>query len=503
MISNLTSLRSIHLHKCHLFGRLPLNALLSPAIKSIDLSTNPYLESYLPELNGSNSLVYLDLSETSLSGNIPDSIGNLKHLNVLKIQDSNITGKIPISIGSLSHLTSLILSSSKLSGSLPSSIGNLSYLNTLSLSSNNFGGEIPSSIQNLNRLTYVDVGNNEFTGTLPPNINSLSNFGLSGPLEIGNISSMSKLRELDLSQNDLTGPIPSTLFTIPSLETILVNNNQLNGPLKIRNISSVSKLQEQPCFAQKHEFSFHSFITTEQVGNVRLWYHKIFIRTQQYMSTINLSNNGISWLWKLPKLTFVAINNNMLSGFPKDLSKRQMEVISLKKKTNFSGEIPRSICDMTSLEVVDLSNNNFNGSVPHCLNNLIKSSKETQRKDSRIDWCSERSYRAESIKQNCFTGNIPSSLANLTQLESLDLSHNKLSGQIPHNLAGLSTKVSGFEDNTGLCGAPLDECRVVGHDDSPLALDCSCRRFRTWYSDWIDHWIRHAFPQIALVVRRQ
>lgn len=31
----------------------------------------------------------------------------------------------------------------------------------------------------------------------------------------------------------------------------------------------------QPCFAQKHEFSFHSFITTEQVGNVRLWYQKI------------------------------------------------------------------------------------------------------------------------------------------------------------------------------------------------------------------------------------
>ncbi|KAL0676667.1 hypothetical protein Bca4012_004648 [Brassica carinata] len=37
-----------------------------------------------------------------------------------------------------------------------------------------------------------------------------------------------------------------------------------------------------------------------------------------------------------------------------------------------------------------------------------------------------------TLSSNGFTGNIPSSLGNLTHLESLDLSHNKLSGQIPH-----------------------------------------------------------------------
>lgn len=77
MISNLTSLRSIRLHGCNLFGRFPR---LSPTIRSIDLSVNPHLESSLPEFNGSNSLVYLDVTDTSLSGSIPDSISNLKTL---------------------------------------------------------------------------------------------------------------------------------------------------------------------------------------------------------------------------------------------------------------------------------------------------------------------------------------------------------------------------------------------------------------------------------------
>ncbi|KAF8112777.1 hypothetical protein N665_0062s0120 [Sinapis alba] len=44
-----------------------------------------------------------------------------------------------------------------------------------------------------------------------------------------------------------------------------------------------------------------------------------------------------------------------------------------------------------------------------------------------------------NLSSNCFSGNIPSSLANLTMLESLDLSRNKLSGQIPPALGYLTT----------------------------------------------------------------
>lgn len=80
IISNLTSLRSIRLHDCNLFSRLPR---LSPTIRSVVLSANPFQATSLKEFNANNSLVYLDVSQTSLSGNVPDSISNLKHLNIL------------------------------------------------------------------------------------------------------------------------------------------------------------------------------------------------------------------------------------------------------------------------------------------------------------------------------------------------------------------------------------------------------------------------------------
>ncbi|CAA7058661.1 unnamed protein product [Microthlaspi erraticum] len=44
-----------------------------------------------------------------------------------------------------------------------------------------------------------------------------------------------------------------------------------------------------------------------------------------------------------------------------------------------------------------------------------------------------------NLSSNSFSGNIPSSLVNLTKLESLDLSDNKLSGQIPPALGVLTS----------------------------------------------------------------
>ncbi|KAJ4894279.1 receptor like protein 33 [Raphanus sativus] len=123
------------------------------------------------------------------------------------------------------------------------------------------------------------------------------------------------------------------------------------------------------------------------------------------------------------------------------------------------------------LTAIDISGNMLHGNIPESIGLL-------------------KALKMLNLSSNGFVGNMPSSLANLVQMESLDLSHNKLSGHIPHGLAQLTSlstirishnklvgmipkstqfqtqNASGFEDNFGLCGAPLGECGV-GNDDQP------------------------------------
>ncbi|XP_078168275.1 uncharacterized protein LOC144562846 [Carex rostrata] len=94
---------------------------------------------------GMSLLQTLDLSENSISGEIPASIGSLESLSMLNLSHNKISGEIPASIGSMLVLTSLDLSSNKLSGEIPSALGNVKFT-FLNLSSNDLSGKIPSGI---------------------------------------------------------------------------------------------------------------------------------------------------------------------------------------------------------------------------------------------------------------------------------------------------------------------------------------------------------------------
>ncbi|CAD5322688.1 unnamed protein product [Arabidopsis thaliana] len=71
---------------------------------------------------------------------------------------------------------------------------------------------------------------------------SLSNNKFTGTLP-PNITSLSNLMAFYASDNAFTGTFPSFLFTIPSLTYLGLNGNQLKGTLEFGNISSPSNLQ--------------------------------------------------------------------------------------------------------------------------------------------------------------------------------------------------------------------------------------------------------------------
>ena len=81
-------------------------------------------------------------------------------------------GTLAIEIGNLTKLKGLLLFKNQISGEIPESFGNLKALD---LSDNQISGPIPSELANLKELTQLRLMNNYLIGEVPANIGDLPN----------------------------------------------------------------------------------------------------------------------------------------------------------------------------------------------------------------------------------------------------------------------------------------------------------------------------------------
>ncbi|KAI4384582.1 hypothetical protein MLD38_002713 [Melastoma candidum] len=154
-----------------------------PRLQMLDMSSN-YFSGGIPSdfRDMTSSLLSLNLSNNSLAGSIPTSIGSLKALNFLDLSVNRLSGSIPQELGQAISLRELRLQKNQLSGSVPSSIGTCLPLTTLILSDNYLVGTIPVEISKLANLQFVDLSFNNFSGELPKqlaNLAHLLNFNIS------------------------------------------------------------------------------------------------------------------------------------------------------------------------------------------------------------------------------------------------------------------------------------------------------------------------------------
>ncbi|KAM7477804.1 hypothetical protein LguiA_026017 [Lonicera macranthoides] len=242
----LPSLRVLSLSNCYLSGPIDSSLLKLQFLSVICLDYN-YLNAPVPKfLVNFKNLTALHLSSCRLNGALPEKIFHLQTLKILDLSDNaELNGSLPEFLKNV-NLQTLVLRYTKVSGQLPNSIGNLGMLSTMDLTNSNFTGQIPKSMGKLTQLAYLDFSSNMFTGAVPSlqmskNLThiDLSSNNLSGSFSFTQFESFVNLAYIDLQWNSFTGRIPSSLFGLPSLKQLQLSNNHFDGSLpEIPNASS-------------------------------------------------------------------------------------------------------------------------------------------------------------------------------------------------------------------------------------------------------------------------
>ena len=198
-----------------------------------------------------DTVVKLDLYKRGLTGHLPESLGNLIHLEFFDVGHNVLSGHIPESIGNLIHLERFKVHDNDLSGQIPESIGNLTHLKIFSASGNALSGQIPESIGNLPHLEYFTASGNALSGQIPESIGNLTH-----------------LKDFGVQYNFLSGQLPATMGNLQSLTELYINHNQFTGPISM--LSSLTSLQEIQLSYNQFTDSLDFFISLSSLTRMSL-----------------------------------------------------------------------------------------------------------------------------------------------------------------------------------------------------------------------------------------
>ena len=169
-IGDSRKLQGLNLANNNLTGQIPPELGNIGSLAKLNLTGN-MLSGQIPATLGNlTGLSHLDVSQNQLSGDIPASLANLVSIVGLNLAMNRFTGSI---VGLLSESTvwhqaqSLNLAHNSLSGVIPDEIGNLTGLSVLDLGDNSFSGCVPATISGLIQLSYLDVSKNHLGGSFP------------------------------------------------------------------------------------------------------------------------------------------------------------------------------------------------------------------------------------------------------------------------------------------------------------------------------------------------
>ncbi|CAN0860820.1 Receptor-like protein EIX2 [Linum grandiflorum] len=240
------------------------------------------------------------------------------------------------------------------------------------------------------------------------------------------------LSHLDLSKNDFQGiPIPRFFGSMPSLTSLFLDECGFRGvvPHQLGNLSNLLQLGlSNVLYANSllwlSGLPALEYLDLSQVdlSNASDWLTMINLvpnLSELYLSNCQISDSSFPDLvhhLNLSSLSVLDLGFNRFSSFPSWVSHLKSLTSLNLRENNLRGPVPEDLRNLTSIRVLTLSNNMFNGSIPNWLFFSFPHLEDLNFAASYLD------------------GELPNGLGNLTSLINLDLSSNhglQLQGGIP------------------------------------------------------------------------
>ncbi|XBI14999.1 hypothetical protein VPH35_057499 [Triticum aestivum] len=543
-LGNLRYLTELRLSYNNITAPIPPELRHSTSLTYLDLSSNHLNGSVPTQIGSLINLISLYLWNNSFTGVITEEhFANLTSLKYVDLSFNNLKIVLNSDWRTPFMLEYASFASCQMGPLFPPGLQQLKT-NELDISSNALKGEIPDWFWSaFSNATYLDIANNQISGSLPAHMHSmafeelhLNSNQLTGPIP----TLPTNITRLDISNNTFSETIPSNLGA-PRFRVLYMHSNQIGGYIP----ESICKLQQVVYLDMSNNIlegevpkCFHFYKIEHLILNNNCLSGKIpaFLQNNTNLKFLDLAWNKFSgrlptWIGNLAYLRFLVLSHNKFSdNIPVDITKLgQLQYLDLSGN-NFSGAIPWHLSNLTFMTTlqeefrymvsveyesmggttgigaghvgeilpvitkgqqliygstiayfvgIDLSSNSLTGEIPTditflvALINLNLLARCPRDIIKPIEWThmigAMQSLVSLDLSQNKLSGEIPSGMSNLTSLSYLNLSYNSLSGRIPsgRQLDTLNSENPSlmYIGNSGLCGPPVHK-NCSGNDPS-------------------------------------